>query len=113
MKESSIWHRLYHGETSFDFVGRKRLWFVLSGVVIVIGIASLVVQGLNLGIDFKGGTAWEVKAPNLSVSAARDAVRPLGLAEAKIQTLGNGTVRVEAKHQTPARQAMIVSGPST
>ena len=107
MKESSIWHRLYHGETSYDFVGRRRWWFAFSGLVIAIGIVSLVAQGLNLGIDFKGGTAWEVKAPHLSVSAARDAVRPLGLAEAKIQTLGNGTVRVEAKHQTPAKQDQV------
>ena len=55
---SSIWHRLYHGETSYDFVGRWKLWFTISGAVIAVGIASLVLQGLNLGIDFKGGTVW-------------------------------------------------------
>src|SRR5436305_5893102 len=39
-----------------DFMRRRYVWFALSGVVIVAGMASLVVRGLNLGIDFKGGT---------------------------------------------------------
>jgi len=91
----SIWYRLYHGETAFDFIGRKNRWFVLSTVIILAGLASLVVQGLNFGIDFKGGTAWEVKAPHVSVDKARDAVRPLGLGDAKIQIVGGNTIRVE------------------
>jgi preprotein translocase subunit SecF len=91
----SIWYRLYHGETAFDFIGRKNRWFVVSTVIIVAGLVSLVVQGLNFGIDFKGGTAWEVKAPHVSVNAARDAVRPLGLGDAKIQVVGGNTLRIE------------------
>ncbi|HAM03642.1 MAG TPA: protein translocase subunit SecF, partial [Acidimicrobiaceae bacterium] len=47
--------RLYRGETSFDFVGRRRLWYLLSGIVIAAGLVSLSTRGLNLGIDFKGG----------------------------------------------------------
>jgi SecD/SecF fusion protein len=39
-----------------DFMRRRYLWFALSGVVLVAGFASLGVRGLNLGIDFKGGT---------------------------------------------------------
>jgi SecD/SecF fusion protein len=39
-----------------DFMGRRKLWFALSGVVILAGMVSLGVRGLNLGIDFKGGT---------------------------------------------------------
>jgi preprotein translocase subunit SecF len=94
-KKKSIWYRLYHGETAFDFIGRKNRWFVISGVVIVAGLVSLATQGLNFGIDFKGGTAWEVKAPHVSVSRARDAMRPLGLGQAKIQVIGGNTIRVE------------------
>jgi preprotein translocase subunit SecF len=85
----SIWHRLYHGETAIDFVGSKNRWFILSGAVILIGIISLFVQGLNFGIDFKGGTAWEVPTKTASVAAARDAVRPFGLADAQIQVITN------------------------
>ena len=42
-----------------DITGRKYLWFVISGVVVLIAAGSLATRGLNLGIDFKGGTAIE------------------------------------------------------
>ena len=89
-------HRLYHGETSFDFIGRARLWFIISGVVIAIGLLSLFTRGLNFGIDFRGGTAWDVPTTSVSVAEARDALRPLGLGDAKIQLLGGNTLRVQA-----------------
>jgi SecD/SecF fusion protein len=44
-----------------DFAGRKRLWFVISGVAIAVSLGSLVVNGLNEGIDFKGGTRMNVE----------------------------------------------------
>src|SRR5207244_1398838 len=91
-----LWHRLYNGETAYDFIGKSRRWFVLSGVVILAGLVSLFTRGLNQGIDFKGGTSWEVKAPHVSVAKARDALRPIGLAEAKIQILGSDTLRVQS-----------------
>jgi len=92
----SIWQRLYHGETSIDFIGRRRTWFLLSAGVIVIGIVSLFAQGLNFGIDFKGGTAWEVEAPGVSVAESRDALESVGLGDAKIQIVGSDTLRVQA-----------------
>lgn len=93
-KKHSIFYRLYHGETAFDFMGRKKTWFAVSGAVILIGLISLFTRGLNLGIDFKGGTAWDVTSKSLSVAKARDAVRPAGLATAKIQVFGQGDRRV-------------------
>lgn len=93
---ASVWHRLYHGETTFDFARPWRRWFLLSGVVVAFGLVSLFTRGLNLGIDFEGGTSWEVKAPGVSVAEARDALRPEGLADAKIQVLGGDTLRVQA-----------------
>ena len=95
-RKRSIWTRLYNGETSIDFVGRRRLWAVISGAVIAVGLVSLVAQGLNFGIDFEGGTAWEVEASGVSVGDARDALEPVGLADAKVQILGGDTVRVQA-----------------
>ncbi|MGH9286609.1 MAG: protein translocase subunit SecF, partial [Acidimicrobiales bacterium] len=92
----SIWYRLYHGETAFDFVGGTRRWLLISGVVIAAGLVSLAWRGLNFGIDFRGGTAWEVPVDNPSVSAARDALRPLGLDNAKVQVLGRNVLRVQA-----------------
>jgi preprotein translocase subunit SecF len=69
----------------------------VSAVVIGIGLLSLfLLRGLNFGIDFRGGTAWEVPTETPSVDAARDALRPLGLSEAKIQVLGTNILRVQA-----------------
>ncbi len=95
--QANIFHRLYHGETSFNFVGRTRQWLILSGVVLFIGLISLVaLRGLNFGIDFRGGTAWEVPTKSPSVSDARAALDPLGLSEAKVQVLGTNILRVQA-----------------
>jgi SecD/SecF fusion protein len=46
-----------------DFIGKRRLWFAISGVVILIGLVSLGVRGLNFGIDFKGGTQISFATP--------------------------------------------------
>ncbi|MGQ0520086.1 MAG: protein translocase subunit SecF [Actinomycetota bacterium] len=92
----SIWQKLYYGETAFRIVPRRRTWFLASGAVILVGLISLFTQGLNFGIDFEGGTAWEVNAPEVSVGDARDALEPVGLGDAKIQVLGGETVRVQA-----------------
>ncbi len=52
--------RLYRGETTFDFIGRRMIGFAVSLIIIVAGAGSLLIQGLDLGIDFRGGVAWEV-----------------------------------------------------
>ena len=100
---------LIHERTNFDFVGRAWRWALLSGTVIVICLLALAIRGLNLGIDFEGGTSWqlEVAGESPSVSDVRDVLRPFGLAEAKVQTLGNDSVRVQAEELPPAEQREI------
>ena len=93
----SVFSRLYNGETNLQVVSRARRWFVISGVVILAGLASLGVNGLNLGIDFKGGTAWEVPAPGVSEGEAREALGQVGVTDAKVQILGGDTLRVQAR----------------
>jgi preprotein translocase subunit SecF len=90
-RRRGAYRRLYRGETSFDFVGRRRWWFRLSGLIIVLGIISLGVRGLNLGIDFKGGTAWTVKAPGITQSQAISAVQAAGLTQPVVELLGHGS----------------------
>ncbi len=88
--------RLYQGRTSIDFVGRKRTWFTISIIIIVIGIASLSIRGFNLGIDFKGGTSWEVLAPHSSVVDMTKAVENAGLSQPVVEKLGSQTYQVSA-----------------
>lgn len=94
-EKRGLWTRLYHGETTIDFMKARRRWFTISAVIIAAGLLSLVFQGLNLGIEFRGGTSWEVPGKNLSVTEARNAL-PSGMRDAKVQQLGSGSIRVQA-----------------
>jgi preprotein translocase subunit SecF len=98
-KRPNAFVRLYRGETSFDFVGRRRIWYLVSGLIIVAGLVSLTTRGLDLGIDFKGGTSWTVPANGLSVSAATKAVEAAGVPQPVVEALGTGgstTIQVQA-----------------
>ena len=100
VRRRSLWSRLYNGETAFAFVGGFKKWLLISGLIIAVGLVSLAFRNLNFGIDFRGGTAWEVPTTTPSVDDARDALRPLGLDDAKVQVLGNNILRVQADPDT-------------
>ena len=59
---SNIPGRLYRGEISIDFVGRRRLFYIISGCILLVSILGLGIRGLNYSIDFKGGSQWTVPA---------------------------------------------------
>jgi preprotein translocase subunit SecF len=100
---------LIHERTNFDFVGRAWRWALLSGTVVVVCLLALAIRGLNLGIDFEGGTSWqfEVSGKSPSVNDVRDTLRPLGLANAKVQTLGGDSVRAQAEELPPDEQRRV------
>jgi len=84
--------RLYRGETRFDFVGKRKIWFSVSTAIIVLGILSIVLRGgLNLGIEFKGGTEWTIAAPGVTQTQAVDALKGTGLINPTVQLLGSGS----------------------
>jgi preprotein translocase subunit SecF len=98
-RRANVLVRLYRGETAFDFVGRRRWWYLLSGLVILAGLVSLGVRGLNLGIDFKGGTSWEVPAHGVTVAQATKAVEAVGVTPSVVEGVGVGSsahLQVEA-----------------
>ncbi|MGI9649193.1 MAG: protein translocase subunit SecF [Acidimicrobiia bacterium] len=109
----SILSRLYRGETEFDFVGRKRIGFTISAVLLVLSVTSLGVRGLNLGVDFEGGTVIEVdNEANASVTDVRDALRPFGLESATIQLTSGGSagIRVETEIiEDPVEEEAVVA----
>ncbi len=83
--------RLYRGQTSFDFYGRRRIGFILSGVLLVLTVLSLFTRELNLGIDFEGGIVWDVPAESFSIDDAEAILSDNGLdsSEAQIQERGS------------------------
>ncbi|MGO9502277.1 MAG: protein translocase subunit SecF [Streptosporangiaceae bacterium] len=59
----NITGRLYRGEVSYDFVGRKKRWYTISGLILVIAIAALLIRGLDYSVDFKGGSIYQFSSP--------------------------------------------------
>ncbi|HWF80738.1 MAG TPA: protein translocase subunit SecF [Streptosporangiaceae bacterium] len=59
----NIGGRLYRGEVSFDFVGRQKMWYTISGVILVISVAALLIFHLNFSVDFKGGDIYKFTPP--------------------------------------------------
>ncbi len=101
--------RLYRGQTRFDFVGRRRWWFLISGVIIVAGLASFAVRGFNFGIDFRGGDSWQISALGASQARVTNAVVAAGLRQPVVEILGGKTVEVQADLNAlpAAKQAQI------
>ena len=106
VRRHGAFRRLYSGETQFDFVGRKRIWFTISILIIVGGIAAMGIRGLNLGIDFRGGSAWQVEAKNVTIDQVTTAVQKAGLTAPVVQQLGGRTISVQAdlNSETPAQR---------
>jgi SecD/SecF fusion protein len=75
-----------------DFVGRTKYWFAVSGAVLVVGLVSLGWQGLNLGIDFQGGSQFSFKTPQAhEIQDVRSQTQRLGIGDAIIQGRGPAT----------------------
>lgn len=88
--------QLYRGEQHFDFPKLWRPALIVSTVLVLVSIGSLATRGLNLGIEFEGGTSWEVTAADASVADARDSLVGTSAAAAKIQTVGGDSIRVRS-----------------
>ncbi len=88
-QKTGLGHRLYHGETTFDFVRKKWIGYTISGVLIALSIIALFARGLNLGIDFEGGVSWKLPQNGVSQSQASDILSANGVQprDAKIQVL--------------------------
>jgi SecD/SecF fusion protein len=72
-----------------DFMAKRYLWFGISAAVILLGVLALGVRGLNLGIDFKGGTQLSFKTPIAHTTGdVRDVMRAQGYGDAVIQGRG-------------------------
>jgi preprotein translocase subunit SecF len=74
----SIPGRLYRGEVSVNFVGRKKLWYTISGCILVIAIAALLFRGLDYSIDFKGGSQFTLSAPATAQAKIQSTVQGAG-----------------------------------
>lgn len=108
-KIGDLGHRLYAGDVSYDFVGRRKLWYTMSSVILLITIGSLVFRGLNLGIEFRGGAEFQVPRSNCSIEQARGTVEDAGEKQAIVTQLGDGSLRIQTEEVTPAKSNEITA----
>jgi preprotein translocase subunit SecF len=93
---SGLGARLHSGETSIDYIGKRRRWYAFSGLLVIISIAALSLQGLHLGIEFKGGSSYTVTKSGGTISQAESALVSAGITGEKvIQQVGNDKIRVQ------------------
>lgn len=95
-KFSGLGARLHSGETSIDYIGKRRRWYAFSGLLIIASIAALSLQGLHLGIEFKGGSSYTVTKAGSTIAQAESALTSAGLTgERIIQQVGNDKIRIQ------------------
>ncbi len=116
-KFSRLGHALYTGDKSIDFVGRRRLWYAISGLIIIFAALGLQVRGINLGIEFVGGSEYRVNLPAAQVSQTtadelQQAVGDLGIpnaAQPTVTTSGDSSILIQVESLTPAESEKVVT----
>jgi preprotein translocase subunit SecF len=112
-KLSNLTSRLYTGEISYDFVGHRRRWYIVSAVLITVSILAVLIRGLVFGIEFRGGA--DFKAPTQvtaqTVDQVREAVVATGLPDLDdsiVNTIGDNQVRVQTRTLDPTTEVPVV-----
>jgi SecD/SecF fusion protein len=69
-----------------DYIGKRRIWFAISGIAIALSVLSLFINGLNLGIDFRGGSAVDFTTPKpVALETVRSQMEQLGRGDDVLQ----------------------------
>ena len=104
---AAVGNDLYTGKRSIDFVGRYKRWYIVSGVFIALAAIGLAWHGLNLSLEFRGGSEFRVSGVSTSSGyeqQAKDAVGSVpGTGAAEVTRVGSGTVRVQTEKLNDAQ----------
>ncbi|MBM4176161.1 MAG: protein translocase subunit SecF [Ignavibacteria bacterium] len=80
---------------NIDFLSKRKFFYAVSGIIISLGIVSIVIKGLDLGIDFKGGSEVVVAFDKpVAISDVRDATDRMGLGSVELKTFGATTENI-------------------
>lgn len=97
-----------------DFIGKRKIWYILSLLIIIPGLISLMFQGLNLGIDFAGGNIAQVKfQQEVSIEDLRAELTGMDMSNSKIQTMDDGSYQIKTLYMDQDRQNEVIAGLET
>lgn len=117
-KKESVFHRLYVGTGAFDVVGKRKRWYLFFGALVLVCLASMVIRGFNLGIEFEGGTQIQMPANGthgvITEQQAKDSFeKALGRPAAEAQKVGTGaasTIQIRTDTLNAADVAKVKQG---
>ncbi|MER7763336.1 protein translocase subunit SecF [Streptomyces sp. NPDC097619] len=101
--------KLYRGEVGYDFVGKRFLWYGVSILITITAIVALAVQGLNMGIEFKGGAVFTTPKTDVTVAKATEEAEAASGHVAIVQKLGNDTLRIQVSGLDTAQANTVKS----
>lgn len=110
----SFLSRLYTGTGAFEVIGKRRMWYLVTALILAVGIISIGVRQFTFGIDFEGGTQISIPvSQGITSQSVEDIVgKALGSAPDSVQTAGSGSsetvqVRTDALSAEQARAVTV------
>ncbi|WP_330229732.1 protein translocase subunit SecF [Nocardia sp. NBC_00508] len=86
-----FFNRLYTGTGAVDVIGKRRMWYLITAVIVLISLGSMIFRGFNFGIDFEGGSRIQFPAGSATTSQVEDIYRgSIGTDPVSVQTVGTG-----------------------
>lgn len=106
---AAIGNDLYSGRRSYDFVGRRRLWYAIAALLMAISVIAVGWRGLNPGIEFRGGTEYRISGTSVtSEVAGEEAVAAIVPgAQVRVSKLNADSIRVQTDELTDAQLAQV------
>lgn len=100
--------RLYTGTGAFEVIGKRKLWYIVSGVIVAVCVASMLLRGFTFGIDFEGGTKVSMPSATESGTVTTQQVedvfsKTLGKSPESVVLVGSGgsaTVQIRSETLT-------------
>jgi preprotein translocase subunit SecF len=118
-KFSRLGNDLYNGHKSYDFVHRRALWYAITGSIVLLAFAALLIRGLNFGIEFTGGTEFRVPTTDGSSQALAEDVREAVVdsevpgTEAAVVTTAGDAILVQVEELTAAQSDTVLESIQT
>ena len=108
-RRGSLAHRLYNGEAGLDVVGRSRLIYRITAVVVLLCLLAMVFRGFNFGIDFAGGNSFRLPGTEAQLQDARAAAEDAGAEVASAQVVGGNELLIRTEQLDNADERAVVA----
>src|ERR1700757_3381494 len=106
--------RLYTGTGAFEVIGRRKLWYGISGAIVAVAIVSIMLRGFTFGIDFKGGTTVSMPRGTAQTAQVQDVFKKaLGFDPESVVMVGSGssaTVQIRSEHLSNDQTTKLRNG---